>query len=54
MNDKIVTVSSTNNVVKYYIGRMYILYTYIYIYIYIYIFKFTATKVRNVCRLNEN
>ena len=27
---------------------------YIYIYIYIYIFKFKATKVRNVCRLNEN
>ena len=25
-----------------------------YIYIYIYIFKFKATKVRNVCRLNEN
>ena len=34
MNDKIVTVSSTNNVVKYYIGRMYI---YVHIYnIYIY------------------
>ena len=26
----------------------------IYIYIYIYIFKFKATKVRNVCRLNES
>ena len=40
MNDKIVTVSSTNNVVKYYIGRMYIIYIYIYnIYIYIYIYS---------------
>ena len=26
----------------------------IYLYIYIYIFEFKATKVRNVCRLNEN
>ena len=24
------------------------------VYEYIYIFKFKATKVRNVCRLNEN
>ena len=27
---------------------------YILVYIYIYIFKFKATKVRNMCRLNEN
>ena len=32
----------------------FVFYTSIYIYIYIYIFKFKATKVRNVCRLNEN
>ena len=30
------------------------IYIYIYIHIYIYIFKFKATKVQNVCRLNEN
>ena len=38
-----------------YIYNIYIyLYLYIHIYIYIYIFKLKATKVRNVCRLNEN
>ena len=31
-----------------------IIYIYIYIYIYMYVFKIKATKVPNVCRLNEN
>ena len=30
------------------------IYIYTYIFIYTHIFKFKATKVRNVCRLNEN